>query len=111
MEIENKGIMQGIAVGLEMTLRSEFGVKERGGFGGIIDADSIRAYRGAFYYCMAMALLKYYSEANSSVVDKFIEDIDDVKEVKMDEIKNKRAQQIEEAFNKVYDKIKKQAKR
>lgn len=110
METENKGIMQGIAGSIEITLRAEFGIKERGGLGGIIDADSIRAYMGAFYYCMAMALLKHYSETNSSMVDKFIEEIDDIKELKMDEIINKRAQQIEEAFRKVYDKVEKQAK-
>lgn len=107
MKTEEKGIMQGIAGSMEITLRSEFGVKERGGLGGIIDADSIRTYKGAFYYCMAMALLNHYSKMNSNRIDKFIEEISDIKELSMDEINNKRVQEIEEAFRKIYAKAKK----
>jgi hypothetical protein len=109
METKIKGMpLQGIAGFIETMLRSEYGIKERGGLGGIIDANHIRNYKGAFYYCMAMALIKYYSDANSGIVDKFINDIDDIKEMNLNEIKDKRALEIQEYFSKVLDKTEKE---
>jgi len=106
MNIENKGIMQGIAAGLEIMLRTEY-LCDRGGVGGIIDSDWIRNERGAFFYCMVMALIKYYSTESASQIDKFIEGIDEIKDKEMDEIENKVAEEIYNDFHKVHKVIKK----
>ena len=108
MDNENKGIMQGIAHGLEQTLRNEYHC-DRYGVGGIINSDWIRNQRGAFFYCMVMALVKYYSTESASLIDKFIEDIDEIKEMKMDEIENSVAENIYSDFHIVHKAIKKVA--
>jgi hypothetical protein len=106
MNIENKGIMQGIAAGLEIMLRTDY-LCDRGGVGGIIDSDWIRNERGAFFYCMVIALLKYYSPESANQIDEFIEEINEIKDNKMDEIENKVAEKIYNDFHKVHKAIKK----
>ncbi len=105
MTTENKGSMQGIATGLEISLRNEYR-SAQGGLGGIITADYIRAFKGSFYYCMVMVLSRYYFDQNVNAIDKFIEKISDIKEMKMDDIENKRAENIYDEFNKVHESVK-----
>lgn len=101
MDTEVKAIMQGIASSIEMDLRREYQCNQLE-IGGIVSADCIRGFKGSFYYSMIMVLLKYYSGQNRNAIDRFIESIDDIKEMKMDEIKNKRAEKIYDDFQKVY---------
>jgi len=107
MGIEDKSIMQGIAVGVEIILRTEYHC-DRGDVGGIIDSDWIRNYKGAFFYCMVMALVKYYSPATANLIDNFIDGIGEIKDKKMDEIDNNVADKIYDDFHKVHAAIKKE---
>jgi hypothetical protein len=103
---DDKMGMQGIAIHIEMFLRKEYKIK-RDGFDNIVHANFIRYKKGAFYYCMAMILIKFYSgsEDNSKMIDEFINSIDDIRELKLEEIKDKKADQIVKKFDKVYKKV------
>jgi len=105
---DDKMGMQGIAIHIEMFLRKEYKIK-RDGFDNIVHANFIRYEKGAFYYCMAMILIKFYSDSedNSKMIDEFIISLDDIRELKLEEIRDKRADQIVEQFDRVYKKVKK----
>lgn len=104
MNVEDKGIMQGIAHGVEGYLRRAYKCNEFD-LGEIVTANHIRNYKGAFYHCMAMVLIKYYSAA-PDLVDAFVNDIDAVKEIKMDEIDNEEAKRIYLKFQEVIKTVK-----
>ena len=104
MEIENKGMNQGTAVSLEMLLRKEYQC-DRHGLGGIINSDHIRHRKGAFYHCMAMLLVKFYTKENATVIDDFLQKHDGINEKKMDEMNTEKNRQIYEELADIYHKL------